>query len=30
MAKAKDYEKTLHHLQVELVKLQKHVIAKGQ
>ena len=30
MAKAQDYEKTLHDLQVELVKLQNHVIARGQ
>jgi polyphosphate kinase len=30
MAQAKDYEKTLHDLQVELVKLQNHVIARGQ
>jgi polyphosphate kinase len=29
MAKTPHYEKTLHHLQVELVKLQNHVIAKG-
>ncbi|MDD2703800.1 MAG: polyphosphate kinase 2 [Acidocella sp.] len=26
----KDYEKSLHHLQVELVKLQRHVIAEGR
>jgi len=30
MSKPKSYEKTLHHLQIELVKLQRHVIAKGQ
>jgi polyphosphate kinase len=30
MAKDQKYEKTLHHLQVELVKLQRHVIANGQ
>ncbi|HQT47695.1 MAG TPA: polyphosphate kinase 2 [Acidocella sp.] len=30
MAKDKSYDKNLHHLQVELVKLQRHVIAKGQ
>jgi polyphosphate kinase 2 len=30
MAKTPKYDKTLHHLQVELVKLQRHVIAKGQ
>jgi polyphosphate kinase 2 len=28
--KAKSYEKTLYALQVELVKLQRHVIARGQ
>ncbi len=30
MVKAQSYDETLHHLQVELVKLQKHVIARGQ
>jgi polyphosphate kinase 2 len=30
MAKDQKYAKTLHHLQVELVKLQHHVIARGQ
>ena len=30
MAKEKDYDKALHHLQVELVKLQRHVIAEGR
>jgi len=30
MAKDQKYAKTLHRLQVELVKLQNHVIAKGQ
>ncbi|GLR67398.1 polyphosphate kinase 2 [Acidocella aquatica] len=30
MTKDKSYDKTLHHLQVELVKLQRHVIARGQ
>jgi polyphosphate kinase 2 len=30
MAKDQDYDKKLHHLQIELVKLQRHVIAKGQ
>jgi polyphosphate kinase 2 len=30
MAKDKSYDKTLHHLQVELVKLQRHVITRGQ
>jgi polyphosphate kinase 2 len=30
MAKDKDYGEALHHLQVELVKLQRHVIARGQ
>lgn len=29
MAHAQKYEKTLHHLQIELVKLQRHVIARG-
>ncbi|WP_298264747.1 polyphosphate kinase 2, partial [Acidocella sp.] len=27
---SKEYDKQLHHLQVELVKLQRHVIAHGQ
>lgn len=27
---SKDYDKKLHHLQVELVKLQRHVIAHGK
>jgi polyphosphate kinase 2 len=27
---SKEYEKKLHHLQVELVKLQRHVIAQGK
>jgi len=30
MAKPLPYEKTLRHLQIELVKLQRHVIARGQ
>ena len=30
MPSQKKYEETLHHLQVELVKLQRHVIARGQ
>ena len=30
MAKNSSYDKALHHLQVELVKLQRHVIARGQ
>ena len=30
MANAQSYKETLHRLQVELVKLQKHVIARGQ
>ena len=29
MSKPLDYDKTLRHLQIELVKLQRHVIAKG-
>ena len=30
MSKTHDYDKTLHRLQVELVKLQRHVIAQGR
>jgi polyphosphate kinase 2 len=30
MSKNQAYEKSLRHLQIELVKLQRHVIAKGQ
>jgi len=30
MAKDQKYNKTLHHLQVELVKLQRHVIEEGK
>ena len=30
MAKEQNYDKRLHRLQVELVKLQRHVIARGQ
>ena len=30
MPKDQKYDKTLHHLQVELVKLQRHVIAQGK
>ena len=30
MSKTTDYDKTLHHLQIELVKLQRHVIAQGK
>lgn len=30
MAKTQSYEKTLRHLQIELVKLQRHVIERGQ
>ncbi len=30
MAKDQTYAKTLHHLQVELVKLQRHVITRGK
>jgi len=30
MGKSHDYEKKLHDLQIELVKLQRHVIARGE
>ncbi|MDE8347165.1 MAG: polyphosphate kinase 2, partial [Acidocella sp.] len=30
MSKPPNYKKTLRHLQIELVKLQRHVIAQGQ
>ena len=30
MSKDLDYDKTLRHLQIELVKLQRHVISQGK